>query len=345
MLSEFLHWWAQQLRATLPARLTQAGGREARGLVVVLSPGSAEPPNVDVLARRAGREDALGRFALDADGIAGLRAAKRSHEADALLRLPPDLLLEQSVMLPIAAERDPERVLHYEMDRITPFAAADLFWTWAVERRDRANGRLHVRLSLVPKARLARVLDDLAAAGLRPTALDASMPGGPSRRIALDRAQPSRWGAAGLVAAGVACAVLAIVAAAIPFVVQSNARARVEARIAELRPQVDQAEALRRKILGSAAGTDVFAQQRARVGDALGALATLTDVLPDDTVLNEMSMRARSVTISGHSAAAARLIPALAANPAIRNPAFSAPVTRNEGSRGEGFSIRAEVLP
>lgn len=342
MLSEFLLWWGQHLRAALPASLTQSGGRQARGLVVVLGTASTGPASVDVLARRAGREDALGRFTLDPDGIAALRAVKRAQEADAVLRLPPDMLLEQQVVLPIAAERDPERVLQYEMDRITPFAADELFWTWAIERRDRANGRLYVRLSLVPKARLAPLLQSLAAAGLRPAALEAATPDGPARRIALDRVRPARWRAASLATAG---AVLAIAAAIIPFVTQSNANARIEARIAALRAQVDQVEALRRKIAGSAAGTDVFAEQRARVGDALGALATLTDVLPDDTVLNELSMRARSVSISGHSAAAARLIPALAAHPAIRNPAFAAPVTRHEAARGEGFSIRAEVVP
>ena len=274
-----------------------------------------------------------------------MRTAIQGQDPATLLRLPPELLLEQNVVLPIAAERDPERVLHYEMDRITPFAADELFWTWAIDRRDRANGRLQLRLSLVPKARLAAVLPALAAAGLRPPALDASTPGGPSRRIALDRVQPGRWRAWGLAAAGTTCAVLAVAAAAIPFVMQSNASARIEARIAVLRPQVDQVETLRRQILSSAAGSDVFAEQRARVGDALGALATLTDILPDDTVLTELSVRARMVTISGQSAGAARLIPALAADPTLRNPAFAAPVTRNEGTRGEGFSIRAEIVP
>jgi hypothetical protein len=47
--------------------------------------------------------------------------------------------------------------------------------------------------------------------------------------------------------------------------------------------------------------------------------------------------------MSGQSATAARLISALAADPAIRNPAFSAPVTRNETTHTDLFSIRAEA--
>ncbi len=345
MLNEFLIWWAQQLKAAVPARLMQSdAGPDARGLVVVVRL-PAGPPSVDVLVRRKGRDDALGHFTLDPAGVAALRASVAGQGPAALLRLPPELLLEQQAVLPIAAERDPERVLHYEMDRITPFAADELFWTWTVERRDRAQGRLYLRLLLVPKVRLTPVLNALREAGLRPAALEAQTPGGAVRRIALDRAQPARWRKRGLAVAAAACAVLAIAAVAVPFAVQSVQGERVERQVAALRPQVDQAEALRRRILSSTAGTDVFEQQRGRVGDALRTLATLTDVLPDDTFLSELTIRARIVTISGQSAGAAKLIAALAAEPSIRNPAFAAPVTRNEGTHNEGFSIRAEVVP
>jgi len=345
MLNEFLLWWAQQLKAAVPARFVQSGaGPDARGLFVVVHL-AAVPPGVDVLVRRKGREEALGRFDLDPAGIAALRAAIAGQGTSAVVRLPPEMVLEQQAALPIAAERDPERVLQYEMDRITPFTADELFWAWTVERRDRAQGRLHLRLSMVPRARLIPVLDALRQAGVRPAVLEALTPGGLARRITLDRAQPAQWRRWGMVAAASVCAVLAVAAVAVPFAVQSVRSAEVERQIAELRPQVDMAEALRRRILSSAAGSDVFAEQRGRVGDVLQMLATLTDLLPDDTFLNELTFRARVVTISGQSAGAARLIAALAAEPSIRNPAFAAPVTRNEGSRGEGFSIRAEVVP
>jgi len=345
MLNEFLLWWAQQLKAAMPAQIMPSGaGPEARGPIVVvhLTPG---PPSVEILVRRKGREDTLGRFALDPAGIAALRAAVAGQGSSAVLRLPPELVLEQRATLPIAAERDPERVLQYEMDRITPFAADELFWTWTIERRDRAQGRLHLRLSLVPKAQLVPVIEALRQVGVRTTMLESLVPGGLARRITLDRAHPGPWRRRGLAIAGTMCALLAIAAVAVPFWVQSVRSAEVERQIADLRPKVDSAETLRRRILSSTAGTDVFAEQRGRVGDVLQMLATLTDLLPDDTFLNELTFRARVVTISGQSAGAARLIAALAAEPSIRNPAFAAPVTRNEGTRGEGFSIRAEVVP
>lgn len=344
MLNEFLRWWADQLRAALPARLA-AAGPDSRGLLAMLHLPPEGPASVELRARHKGRDGRLGPFTLDGPGSPALRAAAAGHRHGVVLELPPGLMLEQQVVLPIAAERDPERVLAYEMDRITPFSAEELFWTWAVDRRDRAQGRLHLRLSVVPKARLLPSLDALVAAGLRPTALDAARPDGTRCRIALDHTPPARWQAWSVRVAGAFCAVLVVGALVTPFLVQSAARERVERQIAALRPQVEQAEALRRRILGSTAGSDVFAEQRARVGDALGTIATLTDVLPDDTHLTELTMRARVLTLAGQSAAAARLIAAMAAEPGLRNPAFSAPVTRFEGVAGEGFAIRAEAAP
>lgn len=347
MLNEFLTWWRSQLLALVPARLRPGAGdaQDGRTLVVTSSLPPDAPPTIELLARRRGRDNPLGRFTLDTAGMAALRAAASGLRGPVLLRLPPGLLLEQRVTLPLAAERDPERVLAYEMDRLTPFAAADLFWSWAPERRDRAANQVRFRLSLVPKARLLPLLDLLAGAGLRPVALDAAAADGFPRRLALAQPRTGWLRRRGLALAGGACAVLAVVAAGLPFLSQSIAAQRVDARIAALRPQVDQAEALRRAVLSRAATTDAIQAGRARAGDALGVLATLTAVLPDDTYLTDLTLRSRALSISGESAGAARLIAALSAEPGLRNPAFAAPVTRSGDGNREGFTIRAEVAP
>jgi hypothetical protein len=58
-----------------------------------------------------------------------------------------------------------------------------------------------------------------------------------------------------------------------------------------------------------------------------------------------MELQKRKVTLSGRSAAAARLIGPLAADGAFRNPGFAAPVTRVEALHTELFTINAEVAP
>ncbi len=353
MLELFLTWWAQQMRDLLPRRWR--GGRKPMDALIVAprlpldGPPllDATPPVVELIRRRRGEHD-LGLFVLDGAGATSLRGAiARQKRLPVILRLAPATLLERAVVLPLLAEREPERVLEYEMDRFTPFRAGELFWSWAVERRDRARGQLHMRLSFVPKILIQPLLEAMRQAGVTPVRLEAPSPSGEPRSIELERARTSgdRWRRRGLVAAGGVCAALAVAVLVLPFMLQQGASANVEKRIAALQPQVTQAERLRREIAARVAGTDVFAAEQARVGDTLEVLAALTAILPDDTFLTELALRQGKLSLSGQSAAAARLISALSADPVIRNPAFAAPVTRVENGRADQFSIRAEIAP
>jgi general secretion pathway protein L len=67
--------------------------------------------------------------------------------------------------------------------------------------------------------------------------------------------------------------------------------------------------------------------------------------LPDDTHLTDLSLKNRRLSLIGQSAAAARLLGALAADPSFKDPAFAAPITKLEANRQEIFSITTEVRP
>lgn len=311
MLDTLLRWWATEMLGWVPAGIVR--------------------PRTD------GAVATLG-----ADGSLPMVNRRGTARQPVVLRVPAAAMLEREVPLPLAAERDPDAVLGFEMDRLTPFAAADVHWGWAVLRRDRAAGRVVLRLLLVPKVAVAAALAALAADGLVPVAIEAE--GAGARRIALrDTGGGPRRGRWALFGLGAACAVAAAVAVALPFVLQGVRLADTEARIAVLRPRVDQVDAIRRRALAGGADRDAVVAERARVGDALAVVAALTAVLPDDTFLSELTLRGGQVTVSGRSAAAVRLIGLIAADPVFHNPAFTAPVTRPEGGRLDNFSLRADT--
>ena len=122
MLSEFLIWWSGQLRSLLPGRLR--GGGVRRGAMRLL----LEPGLSGVRAVGRGGAGASEAFALDAEGLASLRAGLGGRAVE--LELPPGRMLSRTVSLPLAAERDPGQVLRYEMDRLTPFGAEAVHWSW-----------------------------------------------------------------------------------------------------------------------------------------------------------------------------------------------------------------------
>lgn len=318
MLDTLLRWWATEMLRWVPAGILRPRGE---GAVATLA----------------------------ADGSLPIANRRGTARQAVVLRVPAAAMLEREVPLPLAAERDPDAVLGFEMDRLTPFAAADVHWGWMPVRRDKAAGRIVLRLLLVPKVAVAAALAALAADGLVPVAIEAGMIEAGMieagvRRIPLrDRVRGSRRGQWVLAGLGAACGVLCVVAVALPFALQSARLAEAEAAIAALRPRVDRVDALRRRALAGGADRDAVVAERARVGDTLAVVAALTAVLPDDTFLTELTLRGGQVTVSGQSAAAVRLIGAIAADPVFHNPAFTAPVTRAEGGRLDSFSLRADT--
>lgn len=347
MLSEVLSWWTQQMLDLLPSRLRRRDAGPADGLVIACDVAPDRVDSIDLAMRHRHRDTPLGRFTTDETGMLAARVAIGNRRPPAtILRLPPGSLLERQVALPLAAEQGIQNVVAYEMDRFTPFTAEEVYWTVTVQRRDREQGRLHVLISLITRSSVAPLLTALAQAGTRPTVLEGNGPGGILRLIVLAAPDPRRvrLRRLGLIASAAACALLGIVAAGLPFVQQWQALDAVDARIEMLKPRVAEAETLRRQIAREATGSDVTATESARLGDALQAIAALTNILPDDTYLTGLVLAQRKITMDGQSAAAARLIGALSADPVIRNAAFAAPVTRNEAS-ADIFSIRAELGP
>lgn len=346
MIGEFINWWAAQLLDLVPARFKTGYAGEANALVaeVPSEPGAM----LHLWLRRNHRETPLGHFTLNAAGMASARTAlaRQRRPGRVLLRAPIGTLLERQVVLPLAAERDRLSVLRYEMDRLTPFTADEVFWTGTVERRDPARGKVTLLLSMIPKAALMPVIGALREAGLAPAAIEAPLASGGHRMIGVTETRSGgRLRGNGLRVLAGACAVLALIAIVLPFAIQSRRAAAVEHEIAVLRPRVARAEALRRRILAGAASSNVIAHERAQVGDPLAVLTAVTNALPDNTFLTEMTLTHLKLNLAGQSAAAAPLLSALSADPMLKNAAFSAPVTRDSTDHEDLFSIEARVDP
>ncbi len=339
MLGEFFEWWGGQLTELVPARWRgRSGGTDA------LVADASEPGLLTLRRRRRGAEQRLTQLRLDEPGHVSLRAALngRPRGEPMVLRLAPAQVLERAVTLPLAAERDLDRVLGYEMERLTPFTADEVFWGFSLRERDRTRARLLLRLTMVPRASVAGMLDLLAASGARPVQLEAAAPDGP-RVMRLAHAGPSaraRLAQRGLAAAAGLLVLLVLVS---PFLRQSLALAEVQDRLDQMSPRIAQVDVLRRRISGAGAGGDAVAAETRRLGDTLLALAAVTEILPDDSYLTEFTMRERKMTLSGLGASAPKLISLLSGDPRIRGPAFTAPVTRSETNHLDVFSIRAEL--
>lgn len=357
MLPEFLTWWTRQM-ADLAAPLLKRLPSNAPD-AMLLTPGVGGTLGVSV--RHKGQIGILPGLpaAADPDQLRDMIARRRRREP-VMIRLTRNPLV-RDVWLPAAVEAGLDRFLTYEMDQLTPFKAADVFFAHRVLGVDRRKAAIHVEITLVPKVWVHALLDRLERAGIVPAALevpaglnvpaggrttDVMAPKGGMQCIPLRHADPTRrtrqrlaWRTAVAASGSLALATLAE-----PLVRQSMALGRVEAQVAELRPRVHEAEMLRQRIAAGLAGSGRIAAARQQAGQPLAILADLTDSLPDDTWLTSLSLRRTRLVLEGHSTAATRLIAALASGKRLHNPSFAAPVLRAE-TGGEVFTIQAEVTP
>ena len=345
MVREFFAWWFGQLADLLPQQLRRSAFTAADALVITpIGPLGHGVEAVTAGLRRNGKETTLGHFGLAAVGLAELpRIAGRTT----VLRLGESDVLGKTVTLPLAAERELDQVLAFEMDRETPFKAEDLYWNHRVTATDRQNGRLSVRLSLVPKVNLDSLLSALGQIGIQPRRVEIA--DGPDEGFFLplngDGSRAHHSSGRLLWPAATCCAALALAAVATPFVRQELTLTSLNTEVAAGKAFAAEADSLRQEIDRLSGSAGFIESERDKAARPLSVLAAATRVLPDDTYLTEMELRQRKATLSGRSAGAARLIAALAADGEFRNAAFSAPVTRLEALRAELFTINAEVGP
>ena len=159
MLASFFSWWIARISELLPASWTKTSAGAPDGIVAEM--GSGE--NVSVSIRRKGRLQAI-----TLDVAARLAARKYAY-----LRPPPDVVLEKRHTVPTAPRRELDQLLRYEIARITPFTANDLFWRWDGHPKATDKSRTDVTLTLIPKDAVVPALHLLQTAGIQPRFLEA----------------------------------------------------------------------------------------------------------------------------------------------------------------------------
>jgi general secretion pathway protein L len=342
MLGAFVAWWIGQLADLLPSSLRRSALVGADALVIDASGACRGIGAVTITERRGAKETPLGDFAITAPEF---RRLPRSPKLPAVLRLTEADVLQQVLTLPLATRAELDQVLAFEMDRLTPFSAEEVFWTHRIEAIDRQHEQLSVCLLLLPKIHLAPLLVALAQADIAPQWMEVG--NGPGEFVYLpltgERDRPQHWSRQLVWPAAACCALLALGAIGIPFARQAVQLAGLDREVEAGRAMVAQADGARREIDRLSRSAELIDSEFGKAGRPLEAVAAITRLLPDDTYLTELELRQRKLTIGGRSANAARLISALAVDHRFRNPSFAAPVTRLDAAHAEVFSIVADM--
>lgn len=253
---------------------------------------------------------------------AGLPAPDRVGGRPVLLRLPAEWALRKRLVLPLAAGGDLPRLLGYEMERETPFAPDEIWWTHRLLGRDKKAGTIEVELILVPRAPVAPVLARLREAGIEAAAVAVPDAGGGFTSLPLAAAGPPLVFDRVTRRLGLLAALLAMVAILLPFLRQT-------------RDILPAAGGVAADGIAALAGRD-----GQRLGNPLALLEAATRLLPDDSYLTDFTLQDGQVTLTGYAPDAAKLVASLAGSAVLRDPALAAPVVPNGPGGLESFTIK-----
>lgn len=344
-LSALWGWWLAELSGMLPGPLKRVGRRERRQVVLLLN-----PDETVVLERTGDRARVVGAASSDPGAHGGQLAAllqRVNHRRQPVtICLSGELGLRKIISLPLAARDDLEQLLRFEMDRLTPFRAEEVYFAQRIVDTDVPNRRITVELAAAPRS--------VVEHGLK----TARMVGAVASRVELGTARtagreplnllPQKAGdAAGerrLIRALVLLAlILAIVAVAIPLQRQRSKLAALTDQVAATRVEAEQSHALREQLDQLAQTSTFLLAEKGRRPMATEVLADLTRLVPDQAHLAQLLLQDGEVQLHGWAATASDLISLLDQSPLFRAPQFRSPVTQDGSDGTERFHLSVEL--
>ena len=344
----FLRWWLGELKKLLPASWRERLQHAMRRLTLELEAGQF----------RLGAEENhviqwLESFSLEQD-VPLLRQQLRSLlEKQDLLTAPRFLLLDQGrilrkeLSLPKAAESNLQQVLAFEMDRQTPFRAADVYYTWRPLGGDKDPGQIRLELFVTPRKALDEKLETMSARGLAVSGVDIVV-GGSTVGVNLLPPEKRFRSVNPRTRLNTGLAVAAVVLLVVVMVQSLNLRASrlegLETAIAEVQDEARRVQRLREQVAETADAASFLTRRRAAAPLAVELLADVTEVLPDDTYLDRLVISGETVLLQGKSSNAQQLIEVVNKSESFDNAAFRGSTRLDAATGLEIFEINADVV-
>ena len=286
------------------------------------------------------------------DGRADAAATEKLKDtlrgAHVELVLLPHRFLFRPLELPGRAEDFLTGIVRAQIDRLTPWSAADAAFGWH-SMPGAANDRITVTIAATARTLIAPFIDALAALGADTIAVSAAArhtePASAAIKIFEQKSgqmaslHKIRRGLIGLAAGGGALACASIAANVI-------IGGTIEARREDLARRIAQTHAALMPGHGktSEAARDLERHKHETPSSVL-VIEVLSAVLPDDTYLNEFRILGDKLQIAGLTRDAPALIRLIEQTPHFSRAAFFAPTTRSVSEPSEHFHIEARIEP
>jgi len=346
-VAAFCRWWFGELKQALPQRWQERLQHAWRRVVLAstadqLKLGIEESRRIEWLESFPLWQDA----ALQRQQIIAALEKHDVHDAPRYLLLDRAQVLCKELLLPAAAEANLQQVLAFEMDRQTPFRAADVYYAWRTLGGDKESGQIRVELFVVPRKPADQSLDMLGLRGLAASGVDVVadeqtlginlLP--PEKRFRSVNPQTRlNYALAG------AALVLLIIVMGQSLHYRAGRVADLETAIAQVQDEAKRVQRLREQVEETSEAASFLTRRRAASPMAVELLADITRILPDDTYLDRLVISQDGVLMQGKSRNAQQLIEVVNNSGTLGNAAFRGSTRLDAASGLEIFEINARI--
>jgi general secretion pathway protein L len=332
-----LRRWRRTLRDCLPPRLRQ-WLLQRQAPILVVSPKGADA----LLSRQIDSERVvLAELQPQVEApIATLVPKPRNGWRETRIELPAEQIMSRQVSLPAQVKDKLRQVVGYELDRLTPFRAQDVYYAVSSDSSGARGSRLDVKLAICRRDQADPWLERLRRLGSPAACL--SWEGAWEGANLLPDDQRSRKRNLGWLLSSALFMLIAglITALMLSAVMQKEQELTALERVLRgVRIEAEQVPVLREELERARAGSLAVLERKAAQPRMIDLLRELTDRLPDHTWVQTVNVREQEVDIRGESDQATELLNLLGEAPGITEVSFRSPVMQVSQTGKERFHV------
>lgn len=345
----FFQWWREGLLVSLPGSLRNVITPKLAVLTVAVTEDRISFRYESAALRKSAEEYSCLTQDKDSDRAACLAWLGRRVTAVTItqLRLPEEKILHKSLTLPAAAAENLRQALAFEMERITPFSASQVYFDYTVKKETRNDEQLVIDLYITPRESVDHVLAVLKSFQLSTQRVQCANVTASGQRLKLlpvvrpEDGKKTEYHP--YVRLSVMTLLLFLAVLYVPIYKQHRVLEALYPELEKHRALAVQAKNLEIQRDALLIRSQFLANQRAERQFVVEILNDLTHLLPDNTWLSRLSMTDRDLQIQGESDTSSALIEIMEKSGHFTNTHFISPVLRNAATQKDQFNIATQV--
>ncbi len=342
-LSEFWTWWKDELTSTIPLSFRHVLFN-AKKLVLEI-----DGENVEIYRTIGNKKHNIGLLPLvDLLTHQNGKVIREPSANEKILCLPQNLVLEKNVAFPLATEENLREVLSYEMDRLTPFSAEQVYYDYYVISRDKKKNNIELKLIVVPKDRVSPLINQLQSTGFQPhivTVKNLETGGHFPINLLPSEKRAKKMNALRIVnySLGILLVLLFLIAVILPIWNKTQHIKMLEPELSLYTKKAAETTKLREQVEIAKEEALFLGEKKEASILILEILDELTQIVPDDTWINQLEIKSNELNIHGESISSAALLPIIESSELFTNAQFRSPVTQNRQSNTERFHLSVTI--